>query len=214
MAYTPKDWRDDPDHTTPLNAAALEDLETRVTDYTENYLTLARPTGTITESCSRVNGPVTSPGASLNSGALCLVGGGLVIPAGVTPSSITFTSGGTPATTPTNQWFCLVRRSDLVIVAVTADDGTTAWGGNTRKTLNLSAWTPSVLTPVYAGVLVVAATVPSLHGLNLNSMASTLRSLAPVLAGQSSSGLTSPLPVGTVVASPTNQAVFPYCYVS
>lgn len=32
--FTPKDWRDDPDHTTPITAAALEDLETRVTAYT------------------------------------------------------------------------------------------------------------------------------------------------------------------------------------
>lgn len=33
MAFTPKDWRDSPDTTTPLDAAALEDLETRVTNY-------------------------------------------------------------------------------------------------------------------------------------------------------------------------------------
>ncbi len=38
MAFTPKDWKDDPDSSTPLSAAALEDLETRVTDYTDEEL--------------------------------------------------------------------------------------------------------------------------------------------------------------------------------
>lgn len=38
MAFTPKDWKDSPDATTPITAAALEDLETRVTDYTDDLL--------------------------------------------------------------------------------------------------------------------------------------------------------------------------------
>lgn len=33
MAFTVKDWRDDPDHTTPITAAALEDLEGRIAAY-------------------------------------------------------------------------------------------------------------------------------------------------------------------------------------
>lgn len=36
MAFTPKDWKDSPDTSTPLSAAAIEDLETRVTDYTDS----------------------------------------------------------------------------------------------------------------------------------------------------------------------------------
>ena len=36
MPFTPKDWRDHPDTSTPLTAAAIEDLETRVTDYTDD----------------------------------------------------------------------------------------------------------------------------------------------------------------------------------
>lgn len=35
MAFTPKTWRDFPNATTPLTAAALIDVETRVTDYTD-----------------------------------------------------------------------------------------------------------------------------------------------------------------------------------
>lgn len=36
MAFTPKDWRDYPDTSTPITAAALEDLESRVTTYADN----------------------------------------------------------------------------------------------------------------------------------------------------------------------------------
>lgn len=39
MTFTPKDWRDDPDATTPLSAAALENLETRLSDYTDTTVT-------------------------------------------------------------------------------------------------------------------------------------------------------------------------------
>jgi hypothetical protein len=36
MAFVPKVWKDAPDHSTPLSAAALEDLETRVTGYADS----------------------------------------------------------------------------------------------------------------------------------------------------------------------------------
>lgn len=36
MAFTPKDWQNTPSATTPLSATALEDLETRVTDYADD----------------------------------------------------------------------------------------------------------------------------------------------------------------------------------
>lgn len=35
MSFTPKDWKDSPDATTPISASALEDLETRVTGYAD-----------------------------------------------------------------------------------------------------------------------------------------------------------------------------------
>lgn len=38
MPFTTKDWRDSPDLTTPITAAALEDMETRLAAYTDNYL--------------------------------------------------------------------------------------------------------------------------------------------------------------------------------
>ena len=35
MPFTPKNWQDTPSTATPITAAALEDLEARVTDYTD-----------------------------------------------------------------------------------------------------------------------------------------------------------------------------------
>lgn len=35
MPFTPKDWKNAPDTSTPITEAALEDLETRVTDYAD-----------------------------------------------------------------------------------------------------------------------------------------------------------------------------------
>lgn len=42
MAFTPKDWRDLPDVTTPLSASALEDMEIRVTDYADDVASEAQ----------------------------------------------------------------------------------------------------------------------------------------------------------------------------
>ena len=36
MTFTPKDWRNSPDTTTPVSAEALEDLEERLSDYTDS----------------------------------------------------------------------------------------------------------------------------------------------------------------------------------
>lgn len=44
MAFTSKDWKDSPDETTPITAAALEDLESRVAGYTETYSQALAPT--------------------------------------------------------------------------------------------------------------------------------------------------------------------------
>ena len=43
--FVPKDWKDWPDTTTPLTAAALEDLEDRVTEYVEPHASTHAPGG-------------------------------------------------------------------------------------------------------------------------------------------------------------------------
>jgi hypothetical protein len=42
VAFAPKNWRDFPDITTPITAEALEDVETRLSDYTDDSLTALR----------------------------------------------------------------------------------------------------------------------------------------------------------------------------
>jgi hypothetical protein len=62
--YTPKDWRDSPDATTPITAVALEDLETRTASYVEQKVTtkgdLLAATGnaTLTRQAVGTNGQV------------------------------------------------------------------------------------------------------------------------------------------------------------
>ena len=41
MPFTPKDWRNSPDASTPLSADAMEDLEVRVTDYADSVVAAA-----------------------------------------------------------------------------------------------------------------------------------------------------------------------------
>jgi hypothetical protein len=43
MAFDPKDWQDYPSEATPLSAAAMEDLETRLSDYTDTVATGLQP---------------------------------------------------------------------------------------------------------------------------------------------------------------------------
>lgn len=43
MSFSVKDWKDDPDTSTPLSAAALEDMETRLSGYTDTVGAAATP---------------------------------------------------------------------------------------------------------------------------------------------------------------------------
>jgi hypothetical protein len=157
-----------------------------------------RPTG-VFETYPRGAGLLNAAG--LVSGVLRLQGG-LVLPAGVTITTLSAYSGTTSAGTPANQWFCLVDQA-LSVLAKTVDDTTTAWVTGTRKSLALSAsYTPLVDTPVYFGVVVVAATPPSLVGVASGVVASNLTNgLTPILSGSSTTGLTNPASLGATAAA-------------
>lgn len=150
---------------------------------------------------------------SLTSGTLHLTGA-ILLPAGVQVSRVGFVSGSTAGATLTNQWFAIVRQSDLAVLAVTADDGATAWAANTLKELVLSA--PLQMaddTPVYLGVLVAATTTPTLAGAALsNAVIAGLGGTAK-LTGTSTTGLTAPLAVGAAAAAITATAGVPYAFV-
>lgn len=170
------------------------------------------PSGVIAETVPRAL--VVNQTTTLTSGTLRLAGG-IVIPAGVTCSAITVFSGTTALATGSNQWFCLVKQSDLSIVAVTADDTSNAWAASTPKTLELAgAWTPDVDSPVYVGVVVVASTMPTVCGEASTTNIHPTADLAPVLGGSSSTSQTSPLAVGKFVSTPTTGSARFYSQVS
>lgn len=143
------------------------------------------------------------------SGTAYYVGGpGCVLPAGSTARSISFLSAAA-AVTPTNTWFFLGMPDDeqaaTVILATSEQDGTTAWAANTVKTLSLLAAdggsgevTVTADTPVYIGVVQVAATPATLRG--LPTSANAVKFLEPkqwVCSGQT--GLTEPQDMTQVI---------------
>lgn len=150
--------------------------------------------------------------AALTTATLRL-GSMLVLPKSVAVNTITLHSGSTAASVPLNQWFCLVRVSDLAVLMKTADDTTAAWGTNAIKTLTLSsAYTPTTDELVYIGVLVVATTVPTLAG--WSCLNATLAAVAPIFAGNSTAALTNPASLGGTAGAITASAASFYGYVS
>lgn len=152
------------------------------------------------------------------SGTLYLAGG-VVIPAGRTVSTVSFLSS-TGATTPANQWFCIVDQARSVL-ATTIDDLTAAWGANTVKTLALAtalggstpggAYTPANDIEVYLGVCQVAATPAILRSTSTQTGAA---SIAPINVGASTTGLTTPASLGATAGAMTASTAIPYGWVS
>lgn len=137
----------------------------------------------------------------LTSGTLRLVGE-LVLPKGQAINGITIVSGAQAAVTPANQWFCLVAQTGLGVLRKTTDDLTTPWAAGTPKPLALaSSYTPAADESVYLGIVVVAGTPPSIVGWSVGF--STVAGIAPVLGGNSTTGLTNPASLGATAATPT-----------
>lgn len=117
----------------------------------------------------------------------------IYLPAGTVVSSISFWSATTAAGTPTNQLFGLYD-SSLNLLRSSANDTTTAWAANTRKTLALtSAFTTTYSGIYYLGIMVTATTVPTIKG-NTARTGGQLQAGAPSMGGTSTTGLTTALP--------------------
>jgi hypothetical protein len=164
------------------------------------------PAGAIDES---IDGRLGATDATLTSGVLRLQGN-LVVPAGVPVTSIGHRTGSTAAGAPTAQWFALIRQSDLAVLGKTNDDTTTPWAATTVKTLALTApWTPTVDTPVYSAVVVIASAMPSLRGITVDAS-----SIGPTITGNSTSGLTNPASLGATAAAPTPSTIATYSFIA
>jgi hypothetical protein len=139
--------------------------------------------------------PLTS--AVMTSAALYLVEGDLV-------SNLTFISAGTAAVTPTHYWAALYDTAGN-LMSQSADKTSTAWAADTSVTFALG--TAQRITKsglYYAGLCVVAATVPTLLGCG---------TAKPVLTGEvnlaetSGSGLTDTAPA--TIATPAFKRACP-----
>lgn len=153
-----------------------------------------------------------SGGLVLASGTLYLVALPAPLKAGVTYSSITWVSGGAGITSATNQWFTLVDKASLQTLRTTTDNTSTAWSSSTARTLNLSStYTPTANTDAYVGIMVAASTPPNLRTIAIQT---NVASLAPILVGTSTTGMTGPPSDGTSVTALTSIGTAFYAYVS
>jgi hypothetical protein len=133
-------------------------------------------------------------------------------------NNITFVPGTTGATTPTHQWFALFDASRNKL-KVTSDDTSTAWSAITasasnKKTLAVAggAYTVPASGKYYLGVVVVAATPPTLTG--APGSGGLISVEAPAIAGRADTGLTDPTSCPATAAAITTNAGVPYAYVS
>ena len=94
MPFSVKDWRDSPDTTTPLNAAALEDMETRLSGYSDDVVTPESWTA-VTFQNSWVN-----HGTTLHDAAYTKLPNGLVLLRGAIKNTNTLTFGTVMFTLP------------------------------------------------------------------------------------------------------------------
>lgn len=167
------------------------------------------PTGAIAQSIPRY----TAVGnlATLTSGTLVL--SAVRLQAGTTVNSITWVSRTTALSGGNNQWFALFNSSRQCL-AVTNDDTSTAWGANTAKTLSLtSPYSVTTTGNYYIGIMVNAATPPTLAG--LANATGVLTGIAPILIGTSNTAQTTPFTVGnTANALSALGSGVPYAYVS
>lgn len=169
-----------------------------------------RPEGTKAENIARTQLEFKNASV-LTSGTLYVVGG-LVLPADEAITEIHFYSATTPATEPTHQWACLLDTSRKIL-AVSTDKTTTAWGANSKQSFTgLSYTAENNDKAVYVGLLVTATAVPTLQA--KESVNTFPGSNAPILGGNSNTGLTTPLSVNETVNALAAKNQVAYCTVN
>lgn len=130
--------------------------------------------------------------------------GGAVLPAGIPISSVTFLFGSTAAAGVTSCWYAILDQQRNVL-AVTADNGSGTIPTSGSLTLNLTAsYVPTWDMPVYLAACINATTMPSVIG---TTNSGTATAIAPILCGNSTTGLSAPLAVAAVGTALTSTAV-------
>lgn len=158
--------------------------------------------------------------SNITSGRLRL-NGGLIIPAGDTVNGVSLGAANILEVGGTHAWACLVRVSDLAVLAKSADDtAAVAFTVNTTKFFSFAVadggtgvYTPVVDEAVYVGIVVVATTMPNFIGTTgVAGSAGLLRTAANrVIAGDSNSALTDPTSLGATANNPGSVNPILYC---
>lgn len=141
---------------------------------------------------------IASGSTLLTSGTLRVVAIGLI--AGEVVTTIGTVSADA-ASSPTNQWACLLDR-DLNVLAKSTDRTTEAWGATTYKGFDGGTFPFTVTTSglYYLGLVVVATTPPTLR---IATNTTGLTAIAPITVGNSTTGLTNPASLGATAAALT-----------
>lgn len=170
-----------------------------------------QPTGRY-ETRSRLNSG--NVGSGVVSGTLYLIP--VWLPSGLVVNSITFATGSTAATTPTNQWFGLYN-SSRVLLALTTNGTTGAWAANTAKTLNIAtiaSGASSTFTTTYEGLhyfslMVTATGMPTMFG--GGTVPAPVANDAPSF-GAANTGMTTPPAFPFTANTPTGTGLLAYAY--
>lgn len=130
--------------------------------------------------------------------------------AGTVVSSLTFVTGATAAATPTAGYACL-RGTTGLLLAQTADFGSTARAANTAYTVALATAQLISATGLYRiGISFTAGTIPTLRGASLGNAALTAVGTTIAVTHGAAVGAVAP----ATTATPANAAVVPYFLVS
>lgn len=140
----------------------------------------------------------------------------IFLPAGCTIGHIGYISSGA-ATTPTHWWFALTNAT-WGLLAVTADQTTTAWASSTWKALPIAktaGGSATSFTTTYSGrhyvvVNQVATTPATLRG---QAQQATVTGNVPILGQKLSGTHTGPPTFPTTFSTTNSIAQIPYCWV-
>ncbi len=148
------------------------------------------------------------------SGTLSLFG--IFLPSGVTVGHLAFCTATAGITGPTHWWFGLYD-SSLAQLAVTADQGSTAWTNNSFQSLaiaTIASGASSTFTTTYTGLHFIGVMVaysgsaPNLFSVQHNN--TPILAQSPVIAGTSDTGQTTPPAFPHTATALTAVSFIPY----
>lgn len=144
--------------------------------------------------------------------------GGIVAPAGRAISNINYIAT-TAGAAPTVSWLALVRQSDRMVMAHTANIVTAPTAGvvTTRPLAAAGAWTPTYDTPIWVLLSYANATTAMVLAASPNTGIATANLIAPAMSATNGVVPTTTLPVDNstiVTAATVGRTALPYIWLT